>query len=84
MRERLYSDSRIGLSKALRLRSSHGTGPLQPGAEAASVPDLVPLIVLSCPFYGVTPCSTWDCRNAAIDASLEYFAGHGGFCDCEV
>jgi hypothetical protein len=21
---------------------------------------------------------------AAIDASLEYFAEHGGFCDCEV
>jgi hypothetical protein len=53
MRERFYSDPRIGQSKntaleiVTRNRAHFSRGP--------SVPDLVLLIVLSCPFYGVTP-----------------------------
>src|SRR5208337_17477 len=42
-------------------------GPLQPRAEAPNVLDLVLLIVLSCPLYGVTPYSPsvrpWRCLD---------------------
>src|SRR4029077_17266801 len=45
----------LGRAKTLPLRSSHGTGPTSAESWGPSVPDLVRLIVLSCPFYGVTP-----------------------------
>ncbi len=50
MRERLITRPRIGLSKNTALERVKRKRPLQPRAEALTVPDLVRLTVLSCPF----------------------------------
>jgi hypothetical protein len=56
MPERFYSDPRIGLSKNTALEIvTRNRAHFSRELRGAYVLDLVLLIVLSCPFYGVTP-----------------------------
>jgi hypothetical protein len=55
MRERRQRVSELGRQKHRRLDRHMEPVPLQPKANAPSVPDLILLILLSCPFYGVIP-----------------------------